>query len=102
MRTTRRFIGSLLGREQNRAVLESGMGIGCTCRGGGVGRCACEWVSGARRWQEDGSNEEAASGTRGTTTRRVADLLIQLGDESRGGRGQEKGIGLHQGAPLYV
>ena len=52
MRTTRRFIGSLLGREQNRAMLESSMGIGCTCRGGGVGRCACElseWMSDAVR-----------------------------------------------------
>lgn len=50
MRTTRRFIGSLLGREQNRAMLESSMGIGCTCRGGDVGRCACElseWMSDA-------------------------------------------------------
>jgi hypothetical protein len=40
-RTTRRLIGSLLGREQHGAMLETGVGIGCTCRGGSVGSCAC-------------------------------------------------------------
>lgn len=107
MRTTRRFIGSLLGREQNRAMLESSMGIGCTCRGGDVGRCACElseWMSDAGAvakgcgGERDGINEEeeaeteAAWGTGMGAGTGMSGLTHSVGGTVAGG-GQEKGIG---------
>jgi len=114
MRTTRRFIRSrsLLGREQYRAMLESGMGIGCTCREGDVGRCACGWMSDARRWRGGVRGREATTWRvtpgraecwrRGRRMRKRGDAYSFSWGTTRGGGEQEKGDGMTAKVGSYM
>ena len=84
-------------------MLESGgMGIGCTCRGGDVGRCACGWVSDAagggkrvrgERKQRQGRLREGGRTTTMMMMKKGEGLLIQLGGQLTGEGDKRKEIG---------